>query len=107
MKSLKELYRIGHGPSSSHAVAPGNAALFLKNLYPRATNVLVTLYESFAFTGKGHLTDQVIIQAFSPIPCEVIFDRKTKTDHPNTFDVVLTLPHEVIQRRVVSLGGGA
>lgn len=107
MKSLKELYRIGHGPSSSHAVAPGNASLFLKNLYPLATNVLVTLYESFAFTGKGHLTDQVIIQGFSPIPCEVIFDRKTKTDHPNTFDVVLTLPNEVIQRRVVSLGGGA
>jgi len=107
MKSLKELYRIGHGPSSSHAVAPGNASLFLKHLYPLATKVIVTLYESFAFTGKGHLTDQVIIQAFSPIPCEVIFDRKTKTDHPNTFDVVLTLPDEVIQRRVVSLGGGA
>lgn len=107
MKSLKELYRIGHGPSSSHAVAPGNASIFLKNLYPHATNVIVTLYESFAFTGKGHLTDQVIIQGFSPIPCEVIFDRKTKTDHPNTFDVVLTLPNEVIQRRVVSLGGGA
>lgn len=107
MKSLKELYRIGHGPSSSHAVAPGNASLFLKNLYPNATKIIVTLYESFAFTGKGHLTDQVIIQAFSPTPCEVIFDRKTKTDHPNTFDVALTLPHEVIQRRVVSLGGGA
>jgi L-serine dehydratase len=107
MKSLKELYRIGHGPSSSHAVAPGNASLFLKNLYPNATKVVVTLYESFAFTGKGHLTDQVIIQAFSPIPCEVIFDRKTKTDHPNTFDVVMTLPSEIIERRVVSLGGGA
>jgi L-serine dehydratase len=107
MKSLKELYRIGHGPSSSHAVAPGNASLFLKQHYSNATKVVVTLYESFAFTGKGHLTDQVIIQAFSPIPCEVIFDRKTKTDHPNTFDVALTLPHEVIQRRVVSLGGGA
>jgi L-serine dehydratase len=107
MKSLKELYRIGHGPSSSHAVAPGNASLFLKNLYPTATKVVVTLYESFAFTGKGHLTDQVIIQAFSPIPCEVIFDRKTKTDHPNTFDVVMTLPNEIIERRVVSLGGGA
>jgi L-serine dehydratase len=107
MKRLNELYRIGHGPSSSHAVAPGNASLFLKNLYPNATKIIVTLYESFAFTGKGHLTDQVIIQAFSPTPCEVIFDRKTKTDHPNTFDVVLTLPQEVIQRRVVSLGGGA
>ena len=107
MKSLKELYRIGHGPSSSHAVAPGNAALFLRNLYPLATKVVVTLYESFAYTGKGHLTDQVIINAFSPIPCDVIFDRQTKTNHPNTFDVVMTLPNEVIHRRVISLGGGA
>jgi L-serine dehydratase len=107
MKSLKELYRIGHGPSSSHAVAPGNACLFLKQHYPNATNVVVTLYESFAFTGKGHLTDKVIIDAFSPIPCEVIFDRKTKTSHPNTFDVVINLPNEMIQRRVISLGGGA
>ena len=107
MKSLKELYRIGHGPSSSHAVAPGNASLFLKHHYPNATKVVVTLYESFAFTGKGHLTDKVIIEAFSPIPCEVNFDRQTKTSHPNTFDVILTLPNETIQRRVVSLGGGA
>lgn len=107
MKSLTELYRIGHGPSSSHAVAPGNASLFLKKHYPSATKVVVTLYESFAFTGKGHLTDRVIMDAFSPIPCDVIFDRETKTDHPNTFDVVMTLPNELIQRRVVSLGGGA
>ena len=107
MKSLKELYRIGHGPSSSHAVAPGNAALFLKNLYPLANKIVVTLYESFAYTGKGHLTDQVIINAFSSIPCDVIFDRQTKTSHPNTFDVLITLPNSVIQRRVISLGGGA
>ena len=107
MKSLRELYRIGHGPSSSHAVAPGNAALFLKQHYPQATNVVVTLYESFAYTGKGHLTDRVIIEGFAPIPCEIIFDKLTKTQHPNTFDVTLTLPDQVIQRRVVSLGGGA
>ena len=107
MKSLKELYRIGHGPSSSHAVAPGNASLFLKQHYPSATKAVVTLYESFAFTGKGHLTDKVIIEAFSPIPCEVIFDRLTQTKHPNTFDVRLSIPNETIQRRVVSLGGGA
>lgn len=107
MKSIKELYRIGHGPSSSHAVAPGNASLFLKRLYPKTTQVEVTLYESFAYTGKGHLTDQVIILAFAPIPCSVTFDKQTKTAHPNTFDVVLTSPSEVIKRRVVSLGGGA
>jgi L-serine dehydratase len=107
MKSLKELYRIGHGPSSSHAVAPGNACLFLKSHYPDAQSVTVTLYESFAYTGKGHLTDQVIIEAFAPIPTTVIFDKETKTKHPNTFDVVLTLTTQEIKRRVVSLGGGA
>jgi len=107
MKSLQELYRIGHGPSSSHAVAPGNASLFLKSLYPNAQRVVVTLYESFAFTGKGHLTDKVIIDSFAPIPCQVIFDRQTKTTHPNTFDVQLHLPTAVITRRVISLGGGA
>jgi L-serine dehydratase len=107
MKSLKELYRIGHGPSSSHAVAPGNACLFLKSHYPDVQSVTVTLYESFAYTGKGHLTDQVIIEAFAPIPTKVVFDKETKTKHPNTFDVVLTLPMQELKRRVVSLGGGA
>ncbi len=107
MKSLRELYRIGHGPSSSHAVAPGNACLFLKKHYPEATSVVVTLYESFAYTGKGHLTDQVIIKAFSPIPCIVNFDKQTKTDHPNTFDVMMYFDNQSMLRRVVSLGGGA
>ncbi|MFZ9139660.1 MAG: L-serine ammonia-lyase, iron-sulfur-dependent, subunit alpha, partial [Bacilli bacterium] len=107
MQSLKELYRIGHGPSSSHAVAPGNACLFLKHHYPNINHVVVKLYESFAYTGKGHLTDQVVIKAFAPVPCEVIFDKQTKTEHPNTFDVVMTLENQMIQRRVVSLGGGA
>jgi L-serine dehydratase len=108
MKSLRELYRIGHGPSSSHAVAPGNAAQFLKSLYPNAIKVDVVLYESFAYTGKGHLTDKVIIEGFAPIPCEIKFDKQTKTLHPNTFDVFLTMPDQtIIQRRVVSVGGGA
>lgn len=107
MQSLKELYRIGHGPSSSHAVAPGNACLFLKSHYPKMKRVVVKLYESFAYTGKGHLTDQVIIEAFLPTPCEVIFDKQTKTEHPNTFDVIMYFESQSIQRRVVSLGGGA
>lgn len=108
MKSLRELYRIGHGPSSSHAVAPGNAAAFLKSLYPTAIKVDVILYESFAYTGKGHLTDKVIMEGFAPIPCQVTFDKQTKAPHPNTFDVVLTFPdHTVVKRQVISLGGGA
>ena len=36
MHSIQELYRIGHGPSSSHAVGPGQAALYFSTQYPTA-----------------------------------------------------------------------
>jgi len=107
MKSLKELYRIGHGPSSSHAVGPGNAAAYFAKKYANATAAKVTLYESFAYTGKGHLTDQVIIQGLSPIPTIIIFDKNTKTNHSNTFDITLTVDGQTFTRRVESVGGGA
>ncbi|MCK4565663.1 MAG: serine dehydratase, partial [Verrucomicrobia bacterium] len=57
MKTLRELYRIGTGPSSSHTMAPRNAALRFVERYPEATSFRVVLYGSLAATGKGHLTD--------------------------------------------------
>ncbi len=108
VKSLRNLYRIGRGPSSSHTIGPERAAQFLKNKYPDATSIDVTLYGSLAFTGKGHLTNKVIIDTFSPIQTNVIFDYKSKVDFPNTFDVVLHFSNkEDIKKRVLSLGGGA
>ena len=107
MKSLKELYRIGHGPSSSHAMGPGIAAHYFKTRYPHALAFHITLYASFAYTGKGHLTDTIIQQTLAPTPTTFTFDKQTKTRHPNTFDILVQLPDEAFTRRVESIGGGA
>ena len=56
MKSIKSIYKIGHGPSSSHTVGPYRAALLFKDRYPDADSFCVTLYGSLAFTGEGHGT---------------------------------------------------
>ena len=82
MKSLRNLYRIGHGPSSSHTIGPQRIAKFLKEKYQNLKSVGVVLYGSLAFTGRGHLTDKAIIDEFSPIPCVVLFDIHTKVDFP-------------------------
>jgi L-serine dehydratase len=63
MHTLRELYRIGNGPSSSHTIAPQRAALAFRARHPGAASFRVTLYGSLAATGKGHLTDRVITEA--------------------------------------------
>lgn len=108
MKSLKYLYRIGHGPSSSHTMGPANAINFLKEKYNDIESLSVVLYGSLAFTGRGHLTDKIIIDTASPFPCEVNFDYKSDVEFPNTFDVTLHFKDkEDITKRILSLGGGA
>ena len=74
MESLKELYRIGTGPSSSHTMGPERAAHRFKEKYPQADRFLVTLYGSLAKTGKGHLTDDILVKTFAPLPVEIRFD---------------------------------
>jgi len=71
MDSLRALYRIGHGPSSSHTMAPRRAAEIFENRFPQARFFSVTLYGSLAATGRGHLTDQAIIDAFGEIPTQI------------------------------------
>lgn len=108
MKSLKNLYRIGRGPSSSHTMGPERACQYLKVKYPDAIFADVTLYGSLAFTGKGHLTDKVIIDTLSPIECNIVFDYKTRVDFPNTFDITFHFKDkEDVSKRILSLGGGA
>ena len=108
MKSLRELYRIGHGPSSSHAMGPGLAIQTLRKRYPHIQSAKVILYESLAFTGKGHLTDRIIEEGFSPIPVSIVFDLKTQTPHPNTMDVYLSMSDgNPVFHRIESVGGGA
>ena len=60
MKSLKELYKTGRGPSSSHTIGPEKAAKLFEQKYPDAESYLVVLYGSLALTGKGHGTNTVL-----------------------------------------------
>ena len=66
MKSIRELYRIGTGPSSSHTMGPRKAAEIFLGKHPEAKAFQVTLYGSLAATGKGHMTDVAILDTLQP-----------------------------------------
>ena len=84
MDSLKELYKIGSGPSSSHTMGPQRAAKRYKEKYPEADSYKCTLYGSLAATGKGHLTDYIIEKEFSPKKVEIVWRADiTPEFHPN------------------------
>lgn len=108
MKSLIHLYKIGHGPSSSHSMGPAYAAEEFRRRNPDADKVKVTLYGSLAKTGKGHHTDYAVLSALNGIESEVVFDMET-TDipHENTLDFTAYKNESVIaQTRFLSVGGG-
>lgn len=109
MTSLKEIYRIGRGPSSSHTMAPEKACYYMLKKFPQADSFSVTLMGSLAKTGKGHRTDYAIEQAFGDTPCEIIFDCSDRTlPHPNTMELKAFLNGEELGCiTALSLGGGA
>ncbi len=107
MKSLKELYRIGRGPSSSHTMAPESAAKLFCEAFPFVDSYKVILYGSLALTGVGHGTDTVLKKTL-PLPTTVIFDKITTMSRPNTMDFIAEKDgKDVGQWRVYSIGGGA
>lgn len=108
MYSLKELYKIGNGPSSSHTIGPLEASKeFMKRYRDQIDSVKVTLYGSIALTGKGHLTDYIILKTISNLPCEVLFDMDTMMEHPNTMVFEGYKNHQlVVSMKVYSVGGG-
>ena len=108
MQSLKELYKIGRGPSSSHTIGPERAAKLMKARHKNADKFVVTLYGSLALTGRGHNTDVVLKKTFEPMPCEVVFDKVTPCPvHPNTLDIqALCGGRETARTRFYSVGGG-
>ena len=67
MQSLREIYKIGRGPSSSHTMGPERAIKIIKQLYPKADFLKVTLYGSLALTGDGHGTQHVIVKTARPV----------------------------------------
>lgn len=112
MKSIKELYRIGTGPSSSHTMGPRWAAEQFTAKYPDATKYSVTLYGSLAATGKGHMTDVALedVLGHDGKKVEIVWDPDTfLPQHPNGLRFTATLPDgkDTEPWTVFSVGGGA
>ncbi len=107
MRSIKEIFVIGHGPSSSHTMGPAFACEHILKKYPNATKIVVTLFGSLALTGKGHLTDKIIDETLSNIPHDIYFDYKCEKDHPNTMEFDIYLKEGTIKKEsIISIGGG-
>ena len=108
MKSVRNIYKIGLGPSSSHTMGPAFAAKIFKEKYSNADSIEVILYGSLAKTGKGHGTDRAITETLAPIKNTIIFDLNTPTDeHPNTMDfIAFNEDRKIGEMRILSIGGG-
>lgn len=106
MLSLKLLYQVGYGPSSSHTMAPAKACRMIKEEFPYLDTYEIILYNSFALTGKGHLTEEAITETLSP--AQVIFSVAIDVKkHPNTMNVKGYFGKKLIaEKEVQSLGGG-
>ena len=108
MKSIREIYKIGKGPSSSHTMGPERAAKLFKKDYPHADNYKVILFGSLSKTGIGHGTDAVIKEVLSPTPTEIVFSKEDLADHhPNTMDLyAYNGGQQIGYLRIESIGGG-
>ena len=109
MQSLRQLYKIGRGPSSSHTMGPEKAIKAIKSLFPTANFYKITLFGSLALTGEGHGTDRIIRETLLPIDCQIVFDKKSPCDvHPNTMDVEIYENETLLgKKRIYSVGGGS
>lgn len=109
MKSLRELFRIGPGPSSSHTMGPQRAVLTFMERTPQADHYQAVLYGSLALTGKGHLTDAIIEKTFAPKPCTIVMDVQKTMKHPNTMRLIAYDNQGAVlsELTVYSIGGGA
>ena len=107
LRSIKEIFITGHGPSSSHTMGPYFACQYILKKYKDIKSIEVTLYESLALTGKGHLTDYIIDKALKDIKHQIIFDTKTRTKHPNTMSFKIVTKDKDYVENVISIGGGS
>ena len=110
MESIKEIYKIGHGPSSSHTMGPKKAAERFLSRNKKANRFEVILFGSLAATGRGHLTDFAIEQTFKDRTLEIIWKPKEfLAKHPNAMNFkAFDKDGSVIEDwTAYSIGGGA
>ena len=109
MRSIRDIYKTGKGPSSSHTMGPERAARIFKQEHPDAEQFRVVLFDSLAKTGVGHGTDRVLREVLAPVPTEIVFATEDPGNlrHPNTLDFY-AVEHgtESAPMRVQSVGGG-
>ena len=109
MESIKEIYRDGFGPSSSHTMGPYRAASMFREKNPGAARFRVTLYGSLAATGKGHLTDKAITSASAPVPVEIVWRADIVPDFHTNGMLYEALDHDgnvTDTWTIYSVGGG-
>ena len=108
MKSIRDIYKIGKGPSSSHTMGPERAARLFRSQHPEADSFQVILYGSLSKTGVGHGTDRVVREVLSPLPTEIVFSKEELAgSHPNTMDLIAIRDGKTVGTlRVESIGGG-
>ncbi|MCM1052102.1 MAG: L-serine ammonia-lyase [Paenibacillus sp.] len=110
MESIKNIFKIGHGPSSSHTMGPLKAAQEFLSVTPGASARRVTLYGSLAATGRGHLTDKAILGVLTPdAPCEIVWLPEVFLPfHPNgmKFEALDNDGNMTFSETYYSIGGG-
>lgn len=109
MQSIRKIFKIGFGPSSSHTMGPSNAAKIFKERNPKADSYMVELYGSLAATGKGHMTDVAIAEMLEPKTVNIIWIPERELPfHPNGMILKsLSQNKEVLDTwTIYSIGGG-
>lgn len=109
MESIREIYKIGHGPSSSHTMGPAKAAKKFLEANTGASHYKVTLYGSLAATGKGHLTDKAIMEVFAGKNIAIAWEPETfLPKHPNALKFEAWQGENLLKEwTAYSIGGGA
>lgn len=108
MESIKDLYKIGPGPSSSHTIGPQKIMAIIKKTYSSATSYKVILYGSLSLTGKGHLTDYIIKKSVEPLYVDVVFSKEELEYHPNGMEIIVFEDRKMIgSHKAYSVGGGS
>lgn len=110
METIREIYKIGQGPSSSHTMGPRKAAEQFLQRHPNDYKYKVTLFGSLAATGKGHLTGEAIEQAFEKKNMELVWEpTKFLSKHPNalTFESFDANNNLIESWTAYSVGGGS
>lgn len=110
MESIRQIFRIGHGPSSSHTMGPLRASRMFLERNKEAARFTVTLYGSLAATGKGHMTDLAILETLEPVaPTTIQWEPKVFLPfHPNgmRFQSFDKAGKEQEDWTIYSIGGG-